>query len=146
VREIHNVSIMRIGGRTEVSLHLKLPGELSLAEAHEIASRVEAAIEESLPAVDAVQTHLEPLSEPTRVRATVLPEAEPFRELVRQATGDEPRRLRLLATDEGPVVFLTVRVAPETPLAEAHGRASAIEATIREARPEVADVIVHTEP
>ena len=146
VREIHNVSIMRIGGRTEVSLHLKLPGDLSLDEAHEIASRVEAAIEETLPHVDAVQTHLEPLSEPTRVRATVLPEAEPFRELVRQTTGDEPRRLRLLATDEGPVVFLTVRVPPVTTLAEAHGRASAIEAAIREARPEVADVIVHTEP
>ena len=74
------------------------------------------------------------------------PRPSRFGELVRQTTGAEPRGLRLLATDEGPVVFLTVRVPPETPLAEAHGRASAIEAAIREARPEMADVIVHTEP
>jgi len=34
VREVHNVSVLDVGGRTEVSLHLKLPGELTLEEAH----------------------------------------------------------------------------------------------------------------
>ena len=34
VREIHNVTVLRVGDRTEVSLHLKLPGDLSLGEAH----------------------------------------------------------------------------------------------------------------
>ena len=47
--EIHNVAVRRIGDRTEVSLHLKLPGDLSLGEAHGIASRVERAIAEAVP-------------------------------------------------------------------------------------------------
>ena len=64
----------------------------------------------------------------------------------REVTGSEPRELRLLVTDEGPVLFLTLHVAPETPLAQAHARASEVEGRIREARPDITDVIVHTEP
>jgi cation diffusion facilitator family transporter len=61
VREIHNIAVLEVGDRTEVSLHLKLPGGLSLAEAHEIATEVESEILAALPEVGAVQTHLEPL-------------------------------------------------------------------------------------
>src|SRR4029453_12386822 len=63
VREFHHPSVPRLGGATEVSLHLKLPGDLPLEEAHEVATEVERAIVESVPEVDAVQTHLEPLAE-----------------------------------------------------------------------------------
>ena len=63
VREIHNISVLHVDGRTEVSLHLKLPGDSSLEEAHRAASEVEQAIVAAVPAVDAVQTHLEPLAE-----------------------------------------------------------------------------------
>ncbi len=149
VRQIHNVTVMRIDDRTEVTLHLKLPGDLSLDEAHEIASQVEAAISRSLPEVDAVQTHLEPLTESMRIADSThqsFPQAAMVRAAVRDLTGAEPREMRLLDTDEGPVVFLTLGVAPDTPLSEAHARASAVEALIRESGPEIADVIVHTEP
>src|SRR4029079_6962006 len=37
VREVHNIALVDVGGRTELSLHLKLPGDLSLDEAHEVA-------------------------------------------------------------------------------------------------------------
>ena len=52
VREIHNLSVVRVGDSTEVSLHLKLPGELPLEDAHEVATEVERAIVESVPEVD----------------------------------------------------------------------------------------------
>ena len=44
VREIHNLSVLDVGSSMQVSLHLKLPGELTLDEAHEIATEVERAI------------------------------------------------------------------------------------------------------
>src|SRR5438552_1497170 len=44
VREVHNVTVLEVAGRTEVSLHLKLPGDLSLEDAHNVASEVERAI------------------------------------------------------------------------------------------------------
>ena len=56
VREVHNVSVVSVESGTELSLHLKLPGDLSLEEAHEIAEQVERAIERAVPEVSSVQT------------------------------------------------------------------------------------------
>ncbi len=150
VREIHNIVVRRLGARNEVSLHLKLPGDLSLEEAHAIASRVEGAIRDAVPEIDAVQSHLEPLAEPTEGTplrpADTAEDARSIRRVVREVTGAEPRDLRFLETEEGLVALLTLEVSPETPLSEAHARASAVEGRIREASPRIAEVVVHTEP
>ncbi|HYY63464.1 MAG TPA: cation-efflux pump [Gaiellaceae bacterium] len=145
VREIHNLSVLRTDDGAEVSLHLKLPGDLTLEDAHNVASEVERAIIESLPEVASVQTHLEPLAEPAR-GTTVERDTGFVEAIVRAATGVAPRALRFLDTDEGLVAFLTLGLDPGTTLDEAHRRASEIEERIRRERPEIADVIVHTEP
>jgi divalent metal cation (Fe/Co/Zn/Cd) transporter len=145
VREIHNLSVLRTDGGAEVSLHLKLPADLTLVEAHAVASEVERAVSESVPEVASVQTHLEPLAEPAK-GTTVERDAGFVEEIVRDATGAPPRRLRFLETDEGLVAFLTLGLDPTTTLADAHRRASEVEERIRSERPEIADVIVHTEP
>jgi cation diffusion facilitator family transporter len=150
VREVHNVSVLSVDPGTEISLHLKLPGDLSLEEAHEIAEEVERAIVAAVPEVTSVQTHLEPLAEEsagTRPRGfEVAADADAVARIVRSATGREPRELRFLNTDEGLVAFLTLGLDPGAPLADAHAAASKIEERIRRERPEIADVIVHTEP
>ena len=51
-----------------------------------------------------------------------------------------------MRTDEGIVAFLTLGLAGDEPLSEAHARASVVEERIRAAVPEIADVVVHTEP
>ena len=63
VREIHNVNVLTIDGRTEISLHLKLPGDLTLDEAHGVAENVEQSILDAVPEAATVRTHLEPLAE-----------------------------------------------------------------------------------
>jgi cation diffusion facilitator family transporter len=145
VREIHNLSVLRTDGGAEVSLHLKLPADLPLEDAHAVASEVEQAISESVPEVVSVQTHLEPLSEPAR-GTTVDRDTRFVEEIVREATGAAPRELRFLETDEGLIAFVTLGLDPGTTLADAHRRASEVEERIRQERPEIADVIVHTEP
>lgn len=145
VREVHNVSVLSVGGGTEVSLHLKLPGDLSLEEAHAIAEEVERAIVEAVPEVAAVQTHLEPLSE-TAGAAEVAGDVATVRSIVREVTGVEPRDLRFLDTDEGLVAHMTLRLGAGHALADAHARASEIEERIRLKLPQIADVVVHTEP
>ena len=150
VREIHNVAILHVGDRTEVSLHLKLPGQLPLAEAHALASNVESAIRTAVPEVDEVQTHLEPLGEEAAGRALAREgadvEQESVRRIVADVTGTPPRELRLYRTESGLVAFLTLAMEPERALAEAHARASEIEERIRREYPAIADVVVHTEP
>jgi cation diffusion facilitator family transporter len=150
VREVHNVSVLAVGSGNELSLHLKLPGDLSLEEAHEVAEQVEHAIRDAVPEISAVQTHLEPLAEETPGRrppaSAVATDRETVARIVREATGADPEDLRFVNTDEGLVVYLTVRLGGDIPLADAHARASKIEETVRRERPEIADVIVHTEP
>src|SRR5439155_691423 len=145
VREIHNLALVEVGGRTELSLHLKLPGDLSLEEAHEVAEEVERAITAAVPEVDAVQTHLEPLTEPAAARE-IRSDPRDVERIVEEATGAPPRELRFLRTDGGLVAFLTLGLDPHSRLADAHARASEIEERIRRERPDIADVIVHTEP
>jgi cation diffusion facilitator family transporter len=145
VREIHNLSVLEVAGRFEVSLHLKLPGELSLDAAHDIAEQVEAAILRDAPEVRSVRTHLEPIAEPAAGEAIDI-DTRAIETVVREETGADARELRIVRTDEGNVVFLTLGLGGAGSLAEAHGRASAIEERVRRAVPAVADVVVHTEP
>ena len=150
VREVHNVSVVEVGSGNELSLHLKLPGDLTLEEAHEIAEQVEQAIRAAVPEVSSVQTHLEPLSGESAgappSAAAVAVDRETVARIVREATGAEPEELRFLNTEDGLVAYLTLRLGSDLPLADAHGQASQIEETIRRERPEISDVIVHTEP
>lgn len=150
VREIHNVDVVQVGPATQVSLHLKLPGGLSLDEAHEIASQVETAIAEAVPEVDSVHIHLEPLGEPAEGRSPAETDVESDRatveRIVRARTGEAPRSLSFVETDGGLVAYLTLGLDPQSPLADAHAQASEIEEQILRERPRIADVVVHTEP
>jgi cation diffusion facilitator family transporter len=150
VQEAHDLAIYRHDGRCGVSMHLKLDAATPLAAAHEVAERIEAALRREAE-VDDVQTHLEPLEEPLTARADDDdPAAGRIAALVEERTGKPPRRLRLLATEVGLVVFVDVVARPEATLEAAHDMARRLEQEIRRNRPEgsarIVDVVVHTEP
>lgn len=146
IREVHNLSLLDVDGHTELSLHAKLPGSLSLEAAHTVAEQLESAICHAVPEIAGVQTHLEPLTEEAAGREVDSEAAEAVTRIVRETTGREPRELRFLRTDAGVVAFLTLALDGASRLDEAHGTASRIEERIHRERPEIADVIVHTEP
>ena len=145
VRELHDVSLIETEDGIEASLHLKLPGQLPLDEAHAIAEDVERAIRRDAPAIRAVQTHLEPLADPAPGRR-LAHDPDEVERAVRAITGRPPRELRTLSTSDGLVVLVTLALAPDATVAAAHDEASAVSRRIREALPGVADVVVHTEP
>lgn len=146
VREVHNLVLVDVAGRKELSLHVKLPGSLSLDEAHGVAEQVEGAIRRAVPEIQTVQTHLEPLTEAMIASEVDADAAAVVLRVVEEATGSPPRALRFLRSVEGLVAFLTLGLDGGSTLAEAHARASSIEERIRRERPDIADVIVHTEP
>jgi cation diffusion facilitator family transporter len=149
VREAHDITIFEHGDRVSVSLHLKLPAESSIEEAHEVAERVELAIR-AQPRVIDVRTHLEPLERPIAADPTADPEIghamDVIQALAREQTGHDAREVRVLPTKLGSVVFMTILVDPAAPLAEAHQLASQLEEALRRRLPGIADVVVHTEP
>jgi cation diffusion facilitator family transporter len=149
VSEAHDIQVFPSGNRATVSLHLKFADGLGLDEAHAVSERVEAAIIVE-PDVEAVETHLEPLERPVpqrRASAAELASREaPLRALVTQRLGEPPRELRVVATDSGPVLFLTIAVAADLSLTDAHAVASELEEALRAQQGDLAEVVVHTEP
>ena len=149
VREVHDITIFEQHGSASVSLHLKFPADLALQSAHEVAERLEREIC-SWPDVADVQTHLEPLERTLPARpADARADRDATREierLVRERTGAEPERVRLLSTDAGRVLFLTLGGQPGASLADAHRLAGELEEELRQQLTDIADVVVHTRP
>jgi cation diffusion facilitator family transporter len=149
VSEAHDIAIFELGESVCVSLHLKFPADLDLQSAHEVAERVERTIA-TWPEVADVQTHLEPLeralpARPADAHADRLATRE-IERLVRERTGADPQRVRLLATDAGRVLFLTLGGRCGESLSDAHQLASELEEELRRRLSDIADVVVHTEP
>jgi cation diffusion facilitator family transporter len=150
VREIHNLTIAELEGRHEASLHLKLPGDLTLAGAHELASQVEQAIMDARSEISSVVTHLEPLDE--EVTGSAAPRVQTrdygdaIRAVVRKTTGAPPRALRFVRTEEGLVVYVVVALDPEISLSEAHKLASEIELRVHRKCAGIKRLVIHTEP
>ncbi|MGA2014533.1 MAG: cation diffusion facilitator family transporter [Solirubrobacteraceae bacterium] len=149
VNEAHDVTIFEHGDQVSVSLHLKLPADSTLKAAHQVAERVEHAIC-ALPHVSDALTHLEPLERPIATNPSGPHDQhrtlDAVQRIVREQTGAGARDVRLLPTDAGSVLFITIRVAETASLADAHQRASTLEEALRQRIPEIADVVVHTEP
>jgi cation diffusion facilitator family transporter len=150
VREVHNVRLMHLEDGYELSLHVKLPRGLSLAEAHASVERLEQAIQAELPEVRTVHAHIEPLSETdfasTPAREEVADAQEAIQDVVRRYTGQPATAVRFRDGDRGRVALISVLLPPDQPLPSAHRRAGDIEEAVRERCPELAEVIVHTEP
>ena len=145
VRELHNLSVIELPDGAHVALHLKVPGDLQLGEAHALAEQVERAIVDGVPEVVDVQSHLEPLAEPAAGREVHQDPVEIDR-IVRELTGAPPRSIRFLTTVDGLVVFLTLVLDSSESISAAHATASRVEERIHAALPGVDEVIVHTEP
>jgi divalent metal cation (Fe/Co/Zn/Cd) transporter len=148
VKEVRDITIFEHDRSVSVSLHLKFPADLDLRTALTVAERIEQAIR-ARPGVSDVQTHLEPLERPQIARhgdtTADLDAMREIKHIVLERTDSEPRGVRLLITQAGRVVFLTLAIDAETPLVDAHQLASDVEEHLRQRVPDIADVVVHTD-
>jgi divalent metal cation (Fe/Co/Zn/Cd) transporter len=150
VREVHNVRVMRLPGGYELSLHVKLPRELSLDAAHGVVERLEERLRAEVPELVTVHTHIEPLSRTdwasTPPQDDTATERAAIESAVKRFTGTDPLDVTFRDGEQGRVALVTVSLPGEQPLPSAHKHAGAIEEAVRERCPGLADVIVHTEP
>ena len=150
VEGVHNVSTLNVDGAIEISLHIRLPGEMQLDAAHAAASSVEAAVREELPLASKVRTHLEPQQPPAAGSQATLggraDDVTSVEEAVARVVGRAPHEARVVTTDAGLVVFITMVLGASTSLAEAHEHATLVETEVRRSLVDVSEVVVHTEP
>jgi divalent metal cation (Fe/Co/Zn/Cd) transporter len=150
VREVHNVRVMHLPDGYELSLHVKLPSELSLTEAHHVVERLESLIHAAVPDLRRVHTHIEPLAGTDWARLPpsddTTTERAAIEETVRRVTGADPAAVSFRDGEAGRIALVTITLPGDQPLPSAHRHAGLIEAAVRERCPTLGDVIVHTEP
>ena len=149
-REIHNVRLLNVDGERELSLHVKMPRDLSLTHAHDVTERLEAAIRQDVPEIARVHTHIEPLSMTRKASKPrdkkVAADRARIDEIVQKLTGAAPDSVEFRESPSGRIALVTITVAGDVTLPAAHAIAGKVETEIEAACPEVLETIVHTEP
>jgi cation diffusion facilitator family transporter len=149
---VHHVTVHAIEGRLSVSLDLEVDGELALGAAHDIATRLETALNDELGPDVEVETHIEPLqpadlpgndAADDRIRAVrdALVELSAAIESV-----GEVHDVRVRETPDGEVVNFHCRVDPALKVRIAHEKVDDLERALRARFPAIKRVIGHTEP
>jgi cation diffusion facilitator family transporter len=149
---VHHVTIQEIGERLSVSLDLEVDGRLSLSAAHEVASKLEAAIRDELgPAIE-VETHIEPM-EMRQLAGADAPASEVASiETALRARAAETdivrdiHNVRVRKTPAGLVVNYHCRVDPNLDVSTVHGAVDHLESLVRAEHPRICRVVGHTEP
>ena len=149
---VHHVTAHEIAGNLAVSLDLEVDRKLALGAAHEIASRLEAALREELGPDVEVETHIEPLQPDGIVGRDCTAEriAAVRAALVEIAASvglvGEVHDVRVRETADGEMVNFHCQVDPAITVQMAHEKVDEVERALRERFPLIKRVIGHAEP
>jgi cation diffusion facilitator family transporter len=147
---VHDVSVQDLHGSLHVEQHLELDESLTLKEAHDRVSVLEAEIRHDVPEVSSILTHIE--SEPATI--------EPGDEVARDANLE--KRLKAIAAqfreilDMHDVQMKRVRgrlyvschctMSDDLPLSRVHDIQTELETRFKQEAPELFRVLIHPEP
>jgi divalent metal cation (Fe/Co/Zn/Cd) transporter len=152
VRDLHNVTVeQEDDGRLHLSMHAKLPGDLSLESASHTSTDLEQTLREELPDISRVDVHLEPL-EPELVRGEDVTAirrelAARVKRIVERQPGVLQCRDVELSSRNGQITAHVVAVVPgDVSLEDAHTVETMLENRIREAVPELHEVVARVTP
>lgn len=154
VHEVHNVLVHAFDDanrqKLHVTLHAKVQPGLSLAEAHEIADRVEYQVIAELGDDVRVDSHIEPL-EPTALGRDVTEVRADLVASIRATASEEVDVLdchEILITEAGGelTVVAHVRGRASLSLSRLHSASQRIENRLHAEHPEIGPVLIHFEP
>lgn len=148
---VHHVTVHDLNEKLAVSLDLEVDGKLSLAEAHDVADGLEAAIELELGDDVEVETHIEPLQQqvlgreasPERARAIEIALAEIAAET---DSVRDIHNVRVRESAGGEIVNFHCRVDPAMSVEAMHEKVDDIERALRRKAPAIKRAVGHAEP
>jgi cation diffusion facilitator family transporter len=149
---VHHVTIQEIEARKCVSFDLEVDGRMRLAQAHEIASALEAAIGDEIGPDVEVETHIEPIETAEIHGAAAYPAQvdEMAQALSAAAAKDgllrEVHDVRVRLGPDGAFVIFHCRVDAATTVDATHEAVDALERSLRASFPGIARVVGHAEP
>jgi cation diffusion facilitator family transporter len=148
--QVHNIWTHEIEGEYYAEVHLELPGELALHQAHGLATAFERRAQEAIPRLRELNTHIEPLGRPLSAEHSAEEEArvrQTVEAVVVQIAGDgKGHNISLRRLGGGWYLSMHLDLLPALNLAEAHRVTTRIESELRARIPHLEQVTVHTEP
>jgi cation diffusion facilitator family transporter len=148
--QTHNVHAHQVKGAFYVDLDVEVPPHLTLVQAHDRVSELEAAVYEELPHISDLHTHIEPSVVPTaNAPETQIDEAlrAQIVTLVEGVTGLQTcHNLFVRSSADGYDVVLHCQADPALPVVEAHRLTDLAEKQLRAEIPGVGQVLIHLEP
>ena len=147
---VHDVSVQDLSGRLHVEQHLELDENLSLKQAHDLATGVEAEMRKEVPEISTILTHIE--SEPATIESgekvardaalekKLKPIVREFPEVL-DMHDIEIKRVR----DK---VYMSCHctMSDDLPLSRVHDISTALEIRFKQVAPELFKVLIHPEP
>ena len=147
---VHDISVQDLSGRLHVEQHVELDERMTLKNAHDLVTDLEADMRHDVPEIDDILTHIE--SEPATI--------ETGDEVVRDASLE--RQLKLLAEEFPEIIDMhdiqikKVRgrlyischctFSDDLPLGRVHDIQTELEIRFKQAAPELFRVLIHPEP
>jgi cation diffusion facilitator family transporter len=150
--QVHHITAHWIGPRLSVSFDLELNGKLPLAEAHQIASHLEADMRSEFGQTTEVESHIEPLEDRTVTGEAV---EEPVKLAIAGAltalaaeSGDltEIHNVRVRRTGLGLIVIFHCRTQAFRTVSEIHHIVDDMERKLRATVPGIWRTVAHAEP
>jgi divalent metal cation (Fe/Co/Zn/Cd) transporter len=148
----HDVHAHEVGDRYFVDLHVEVPADLTLGQAHDQVSRLELAVREELARVRDIHSHIEPLAAPiVHVAPLDQDEREGLRARIAAVVQEVPglhgySRLHIRPGPGGYDAVLHCLADPDLPVAEAHRLADEVEKLLYVRIPGIQRVLVHVTP
>ncbi len=147
MRDLHNVTVERENdGSLHLTMHAKLPGDMTLATASQASAELEKTLRSELPEATRIDIHLEPL-EPQLVRGEdVTQRRAKLTATMRQVVESHPEVRRCVDVElsyrhHRIHAHVVAELAGDVSLEHAHRVESELEEQIRRALPEVHEVV-----
>ena len=147
---VHDISVQDISGALHVEQHIELDERMSLRDAHDRVTRLEAEMRSEILEIASILTHIE--SEPATIEASDgMLHAPGFERRLEGITRDFPEVIdthELQFKRVGGRLYLSLHCTMQDhlPLARVHDIQTTIEGKIRRELPDVFRVLIHPEP
>lgn len=148
---IHHLIINQSTGGYFASMHVEMPGELTLCEAHDRAEEIKQKLHEAIPNLHKAVIHSQPYEIEPEARAAVGGHIERIKEQAKTimesfAEVDDCHNMVLIPYRDGLALSCDIRLDGNLTLDQSHRRAKELEEELRRNIVELISVTLHLEP
>jgi divalent metal cation (Fe/Co/Zn/Cd) transporter len=147
VKDLHNVTVEKeADGRLHLTMHAKLPGELSLTDATATSEELEKELRSEFPDVSRVDVHLEPMEPELVTGADVTGRRGELARRITAVVERHPlvtrcRDVELSSRDGQITAHVVAEMSGKLSLEQAHDVETQLEERLREAFPELHEIV-----